>query len=87
MRIVRACARKVCAISANDEAPEKGGEMNAIEKWDLKIHDPEMYDLPQQAGRILLGDGITLFWADSDSLETDGETYDDWCLRANAEPA
>ena len=61
--------------------------MNAIEKFKLRIEDTAMYDLPQLVGRMLLSDGITLFWADSDSLETDGETYDDWCLRANAEPA
>ena len=61
--------------------------MNAIKKFDLTVQEPEMYDLPQLVGRMLLSDGITLFWADSDSLETDGETYDDWCLRANAEPA
>ena len=62
--------------------------MNAIKKFDLTVQEPAMYDLPQQAGRILLSDGITLFWADADSLDlADGETYDNWCLLANAEPA
>ena len=62
--------------------------MNAIKKFDLTVQEPAMYALPQQAGRILLGDGIALFWADSDILDlADGETYDTWCLCANAEPA
>ena len=67
--------------------PAEKREMNAIKKFDLTVQEPAMYDMETQKERTLLGDGIALFWADSDSMETDGETYDDWCLRANAEPA
>ena len=62
--------------------------MNAIEKFKLRIEDTAMHMEKTQTGRMLLSDGITLFWADADSLDlADGETYDNWCLLANAEPA
>jgi len=62
--------------------------MNAIEKFGLTIKDEAMYDEQPRAGRVLVGDDIYLFWVDSYALQCGkGESYEDWCRRANAEAA
>jgi hypothetical protein len=91
-RSQRVCSQPLRAGKGTGNAPEKRRkeiEMNAVELYDLAEISPETMDLQPVIGRTLLSDGVFAFWVDSECIATadQNETYEAWCLRANAESA